>query len=139
MTGKLKRDSLTILADVLRALASSRMSRKTSIVYRANLNYERIEKYLELLIVTGHVEMTISDVDDRTYTITTKGQEFLMQYDHLVDSIRRPSTDLIADRSQISAASAPGSSRRPPWNSAFNVPSDPKISRAREVPSQLVA
>jgi predicted transcriptional regulator len=84
----MKRDSITIIADILRAVESSRSARKTFIVYRANLNFRRLDKYLELLVVTGHVELIDSTEENRGYRITAKGHEFLARYEQLVGSVR---------------------------------------------------
>ena len=83
-----KRDSITIMADILRALANGRSSKKMSVVYKANLNFDRIGKYLDLLIATGHVEIVTSDQGRDSYRITARGRDFLSQFDRLVESLR---------------------------------------------------
>ena len=84
----MKRDSITIIADILRALANGRSSKKMSVVYKANLNFERIRKYLDVLIASGHVEVVKSKPGRDFYRITNKGLEFLTQYERLADSLR---------------------------------------------------
>jgi len=83
-----KRDSITILADILKALNLSKPTRKMSLVYKANLNFERIKRYLDLLLTAGLVEMTVSADHVVSYRITNKGREFLIGYECLVDSLK---------------------------------------------------
>jgi predicted transcriptional regulator len=83
-----KRDSTTIIADILRVLANGRSCKKMSVVYKANLNFERVRKYLDLLIATGHVEIVKSTPGKDLYRITDKGRDFLIQYERLAASLR---------------------------------------------------
>ena len=55
-------------------------------VYGSNINYERLGKYLDLLVATGLVELT--DSEETLYGITRKGQEFLVGYDRLTESLK---------------------------------------------------
>jgi len=75
------------MADILRVLALYGAARKMSIVYKANLNFNRIGKYLHLLVETGHVEIVTSRSGSDSYKITGKGQDFLSAYDRLVESL----------------------------------------------------
>ena len=84
-----KRDSITILADILRSLKDSKKARKMSIVYKSNLNFIRIGKYLDILITTGMVEAT-TEKQSRLYNITERGREFLLNYERLRESLRTP-------------------------------------------------
>jgi predicted transcriptional regulator len=83
-----KRDSITIIADILRALADGRSAKKMSVVYKSNLNFDRIGKYLDLLVATDHIEIVTSERGRDSYRITPKGREFLSQFERLVDSLR---------------------------------------------------
>ncbi len=84
----MKRDSITILADILKTLELSPSATKTRIVYRANLNFERIRKYLRLLLATGHIEIIKSKHGSTHYKITDKGREFLMGYERLMGALK---------------------------------------------------
>jgi len=84
-----KRDSITILADILRSLTDAKKARKMSIVYKANLNFIRIGKYLDVLIATGMVE-AISEKETLLYRITERGREFLLTYEKLKESLKIP-------------------------------------------------
>jgi len=82
---KSKRDSISILAAILRTLTKSGPSKKMSMVYGSNINYERLGKYLDLMVTTGLVELTSSE--DTLYGITKKGREFLGGYDRLAEAL----------------------------------------------------
>lgn len=84
MVSKTKRDSLRILVDILNALNTSRAMRKMSIVYKSNLNFERIEKYLRLLLSTSLIEAAGSPDGSERYRITRKGQAFISRYAELM-------------------------------------------------------
>jgi len=56
-------------------------ARKTSIVYRANLNFNVVNKYLDLLIQEGLISLTPGS--EREFKTTEKGLEFLKVYKNL--------------------------------------------------------
>ena len=67
------RDRLGIVASVLEAANSG--SNKTHIMFDAKLSFTLLEKYLDLAVDAGLVE-----VNGSTYFVTDRGQEFLRQY-----------------------------------------------------------
>ena len=75
---KERRGKLEIMADILSAAGNG--ARKTEIVYKANLNFPRIERYIpylekrELIATAGTV-----------YKTTEKGEEFLREYQMMKD------------------------------------------------------
>ena len=77
------RKRLEIVRDLLSA--ASEKSRKTRIMYRANLSYQLLEKYLESLLESSLIEC----VDDSFYVITWRGKEFLQLYDDYLKQCRR--------------------------------------------------
>lgn len=68
-----------ILADILKAIQEGGEVKITHILYRANLSHDRLTKYLDQLKDAGLVELT-SDEDKTSYTITFKGNRFLMEF-----------------------------------------------------------
>jgi len=100
MVQKPKRDSLTILVDVLNALNTPRALRKMAIVYRSNLNFERIEKYLSLLVRTGLIESARSSNETETYRITRKGQAFISRYEELMSLLKLSETEIRGSEGQ---------------------------------------
>ncbi len=101
LVSNLKRDSITIIADILKALLLGRSAGKMAIVYKANMNFDRIKKYLDLLVVTGHVEIIKSDRGSNFYKITEKGREFLTRYEGLMSSFRIPGASRRLDKAEI--------------------------------------
>ena len=106
MVSKTKRDSLTILVDILNALNIPRALRKMAIVYKSNLNFERIDKYLSLLLSTGLIEAASSPDGSETYRITRKGQVFISRYAELMVLLKLTEAEnSVSDsRSRMSAA-----------------------------------
>jgi predicted transcriptional regulator len=70
---KVRRSRMDIIADILSVAREER--KKTQIVYRANLNFRRVEGYLHYLLDRGLIENT-----DGGYKTTEKGKEFLSDY-----------------------------------------------------------
>jgi len=68
------RDSATIIADILRAVGDSpKGKRKTNIMQSANLSYDQVNKYLDLLLRNGYVILQ----DGYVYKPTGDGLRFL--------------------------------------------------------------
>lgn len=70
---KKRRGKLEIMVDILSVTRGG--ARKTEIVYKANLNFTRIERYIPFLKERGLMETTGS-----IYRTTEKGEEFLRDY-----------------------------------------------------------
>lgn len=77
--GRKRRSKLDLYADILKAVKDE--SRKTHIVFEANLNFKRCEKYLEKLKENGLVE--INAHSPLQWDITDKGREYLEKYDQI--------------------------------------------------------
>jgi predicted transcriptional regulator len=79
---KERRDKLEIVADIL--FVAKGGAKKTEIVYKANLNFNRIELYLPDLEEKGLIGTTAEGI----YKTTEKGKEFLYDYkkmkEHLI-------------------------------------------------------
>jgi len=69
------RRSIDIIADILRICKKG--SKKTRTMYLANLSFEQLKKYLELLINKKLLEY---DSIEKKYKTTNKGLEFLRVY-----------------------------------------------------------
>lgn len=78
-----KRRSLDIAREVL-SIASVKV-RKTKIMYRANLNFLQVEKYLTILQGSGLLEHD----GDSEYLITRRGKEFLQLYEAYLEQSKR--------------------------------------------------
>jgi predicted transcriptional regulator len=74
----MRRNDLDICADILKV--SKAGAKKTHIVYKANLNFRIVKKYLSRLIDNGLLN---DGSDSGIYVTTGKGSEFLEQYARL--------------------------------------------------------
>lgn len=71
------RTKVEILASILR-VASNR-TLKTHIMYKANLSFRQLERYLNVLETNGMLARTIVN-DTLMFQVTEKGTEFLKDY-----------------------------------------------------------
>jgi len=78
---KKRRGGFEIVVDILSAAIEG--AKKTEIVYRANLNFKRAGNYLAYLEEKRLIENTGS-----VYLTTEKGQDFLLDYQKLKDSLK---------------------------------------------------
>jgi predicted transcriptional regulator len=81
----LKRNHLDICADILRV--SRNGAKKTHVVYKANLNFKIVNKYLVELMEKDFLEN-----DGDRYFITDKGSDFIERYDLLVSPFNNRTT-----------------------------------------------
>jgi len=70
------RSRIQIAANILEITKNG--SRKTRIMYLGNLSFDLLQKYLDLLVRIGLIE--VQDGDERTYVATEKGGRFLEDY-----------------------------------------------------------
>jgi len=83
----MRRNDLDICADLLKVAKDG--AKKTQLVYRANLNFKIVKKYIERLNVNGLL------VHKNGYYITTeRGSRFIDQYHELVGT-HRSHTEMI--------------------------------------------
>ncbi|KXB07303.1 hypothetical protein AKJ54_00415 [candidate division MSBL1 archaeon SCGC-AAA382K21] len=80
-----RRSKLDLYADILEAVSSE--SRKTHIVYQANLNFKRAEEYLNELMENDLVEIRAHS--PLQWTITEKGRDFLAKHKKLRNMLPR--------------------------------------------------
>ena len=74
----MRRNDLDICADILKV--SKAGAKKTHIVYRANLNFKIVKKYLSRLIDNGYL---LDGSDSGVFVKTERGSDFLEQYARL--------------------------------------------------------
>ena len=67
------RDRLSIIAAILEAASSG--ATKTRIMFRANLSFKLLEKYLDAVIGADFVKL-----DESNYQLTDRGRGFLHRY-----------------------------------------------------------
>jgi predicted transcriptional regulator len=69
------RGKLDIIADIL--AVASRKSKKTQIMYQANLSFRLLQKYLAEV---SRASLICFEEETQCYDLTSKGQEFLEAY-----------------------------------------------------------
>jgi predicted transcriptional regulator len=77
----MRRTSLDVYVDILEAAQNG--ANKTRIVYRANLNFEIVKKYLKSLIES---DLLMVNENGKYYT-TKKGYNFIIQYRNLIQPL----------------------------------------------------
>ncbi|KXA95302.1 hypothetical protein AKJ36_00975 [candidate division MSBL1 archaeon SCGC-AAA259I07] len=80
-----RRSRLDVYADILEAVKGG--SKKTHIVYQANLNFKRCKKYLDNLRGNGLIKAESNP--PLVWSITEEGKEFLKKYDDMRDILPR--------------------------------------------------
>lgn len=70
------RNRLQIVAEILK-IVSSKAARKTHIMYKANLSYQLLCKYLNEVLECGFVQIDRNDC----YVASPKGKRFLQRFD----------------------------------------------------------
>jgi predicted transcriptional regulator len=80
------RSKIQIAADILEVAKYG--SRKTKIMYMSNLSFDLLEKYLDLLVNFGLLEVKIRGQQEKTYVATEKGKWFLDDFRELQEYSR---------------------------------------------------
>ncbi len=76
----MRRGKIEIMVDILNVVKKSQVT-KTAIVYNANLNFNRADQYINMMMDVGLVEKT-----SNKYSITDLGSEYLYKINDM-DSI----------------------------------------------------
>ncbi|HID16792.1 TPA: hypothetical protein EYP26_00700 [Candidatus Bathyarchaeota archaeon] len=74
------RSEIKILADILKVIKREARAKPTRILYKANLSYDRLNKYLERLKSAGLIQELENKSKSKYYILTQKGEEFLNEY-----------------------------------------------------------
>ena len=77
----MRRNDLDICADILHVTRTG--AKKTQIVYKANLNFKILKKYLRRLVENGLLQLA----EERYYFTTRRGIQFLEQHRKLIAPI----------------------------------------------------
>jgi len=85
--GKLgwRRGAIDILMDML--IVASKEASKTDIVYKTNLNFNVVKKYLDFLLRKGLIEADGVQRNRKSYRTTDKGRLFIRRYREAVQLI----------------------------------------------------
>lgn len=74
-----RRSNIEISADILKVALHG--AKKSHIVYRANLNFEVVKKYLKRLNESGLINLP--SIETRLFKTTLKGEEYINQFENL--------------------------------------------------------
>lgn len=80
-----RRAPLRILVDML--IVGSRGAKKTDIVYKTNLNFKLVKKYLDFLLLKGLIAEDGLQRRRKLYRTTEKGKMFIKRYRETVKLI----------------------------------------------------
>ena len=85
---KKKRERLEVINDILLVIRNNNNSiRPTKLLRMSNLSPQMFKEYVDELITKEFIEET-SDKGNKTYTITSKGFEFLNYYKTVTEFIK---------------------------------------------------
>lgn len=90
---KAYRNQLDIIADILSSVRSN--PKKTHLMYSANLSYRLLEKYTSALLRSDLISF---DDENRKYSLTQKGLQFVEIYAQYELSKKHPKTHPISIR-----------------------------------------
>ena len=88
-----RRGEIEIICDILGICLGG--TAKTSIVYRANLNFTRLNKYLNVLLGMGYVSLSVAcgegnkDEMKIVYSTTEQGRGFLANFVNMQQGLER--------------------------------------------------
>ena len=75
-----KRERLDIIRDILYAIRDNRNIKPTRLLYASNLSPQMFKDYINELISKGFIKLDIDAKEKKTFSLTTKGNEFLEEY-----------------------------------------------------------
>jgi len=76
-----KRERLDIIKDILNVIMKSRNNIKpTRLLYSSNLSPQMFKEYVNELVTKGFIKFEIDKNDKKTFQLTKKGQDFLIEY-----------------------------------------------------------
>jgi predicted transcriptional regulator len=83
----IRRSHLEVCAQILEAIETGKAITKTHIMYRANVSFSQLQKYITLLLQMGLIG-EIERESRRTYEITEKGKLLLYHYRKVKELLR---------------------------------------------------
>jgi predicted transcriptional regulator len=79
MTAK-KRERLDVIRDILQTIRQNREIKPTRLLYASNLSPKMFKEYINELISKKFIKFDIDEKEKKTFSLTKKGQDFLMEY-----------------------------------------------------------
>ncbi len=75
-----KRERLEVIKDILDSVKGNREIKPTRLLYASNLSPQMFKDYINELIAKGFISLNIDKKEKKTFSLTKKGQEFLLEY-----------------------------------------------------------
>lgn len=75
-----KRERLDVIKDILQTIRQNREIKPTRLLYASNLSPQMFKEYINELISKKFIKFEIDEKDKKTFSLTKKGQDFLMEY-----------------------------------------------------------
>jgi predicted transcriptional regulator len=82
MTTK-KRERLEVIKDIIQTIKDNRQIKPTRLLYASNLSPQMFKEYIAELIEKKFIKLEIEGKEGKEkkfFSLTTKGQDFLMEY-----------------------------------------------------------
>ena len=75
-----KRERLEVIKDILRVVRESRKIKPTRLLYSSNLSPQMFKDYVNELLKKGFIQMNDEGEGKKTFSITSRGNDFLQEY-----------------------------------------------------------
>lgn len=75
-----KRERLEVIKDILRAIRDNRQIKPTRLLYASNLSPQMFKEYINELIVKEFIKLDIDAKEKKSFSLTSKGNDFLQEY-----------------------------------------------------------
>jgi len=75
-----KRERLQVIRDILDSIRKTRNIKPTRLLYSSNLSPQMFKEYVNELIGKDFMKIEIDKKDKKTFSLTSKGFEFLQEY-----------------------------------------------------------
>ena len=78
--GSKKRERLKVIRDILKSIMENREIKPTRLLYASNLSPQMFKDYINELLSKNFINLNIDKKGKKTFSLTKKGQDFLMEY-----------------------------------------------------------
>lgn len=75
-----KRERLDVIKDILQTIRQNREIKPTRLLYASNLSPQMFKEYINELISKKFIKFEVDEKEKKTFSLTKKGQDFLLQY-----------------------------------------------------------
>jgi predicted transcriptional regulator len=75
-----KRERLDVIRDIIQTIKDNRQIKPTRLLYASNLSPQMFKEYINELISKKFIKLDIDGKEKKTFSLTKKGQDFLMEY-----------------------------------------------------------